>query len=75
LVSPSDVFREAIREGAVSLVVVHNHPSGDPTPSAEDVLVTDRLVAAGKLLDVPLLDHIIIGERRFVSLRERGIIT
>lgn len=75
LVSPSDVFREAIREGAVSIAVVHNHPSGDPTPSAEDILVTDRLVSAGKLLDIPVIDHIIIGERKFVSFRERGLIT
>ncbi len=75
LVSPSDVFREAIREGAVSIAVVHNHPSGDPTPSAEDILVTDRLVAAGRLLDIHVIDHIIIGERKFVSFRERGLIT
>ncbi len=74
LVAPADVFREALREGAVSIIVAHNHPSGDPTPSAEDIIVTDRLVAAGKLLDVPLLDHVVIGERRHVSFRERGLI-
>jgi DNA repair protein RadC len=74
LVAPADVYREALREGSVGLIVVHNHPSGDPTPSAEDIAVTERLVEAGKLLDVPLLDHIVIGERRFVSFKERGLI-
>lgn len=74
VVAPADVFREALREGAVSLVVAHNHPSGDPTPSAEDIIVTDRLVELGRLLNLPVLDHVVIGERKSVSFRERGLI-
>lgn len=74
IVGPREVFREAVREGASSVVVVHNHPSGDPTPSPEDVAVTEKLADVGRLLDIPLLDHVIIGERDFVSLRKRGVI-
>jgi DNA repair protein RadC len=66
------VFRPALREGAAALVVVHNHPSGDPAPSAEDREVTRRLVQAGALLGVPLLDHVVVAERGWVSLREQG---
>lgn len=69
----SEVFQEAVRRGAACLIVAHNHPSGDPTPSPEDVAITHRLVEAGNLMDIELLDHIIIGHRRFVSLRERGL--
>lgn len=68
---PRDVFREAIRLGAAGVFVVHNHPSGDPEPSAADYAVTDRLVAIGELLQIPLLDHVIVGHGRFVSLRQR----
>jgi DNA repair protein RadC len=71
LVHPREVFRPALRFGAVSLVVVHNHPSGDPEPSPEDEEVTRRLVQAGRVLGVPLLDHVVIGEGRYVSLAER----
>lgn len=71
LVHPREVFRPALRFGAVSVVVVHNHPSGDPEPSAEDEEVTLRLAQAGRLLGVPLLDHVVVGEQRFVSLAER----
>lgn len=67
-----EIFREAIRDGAVAVVVAHNHPSGDPEPSPEDIAVTRDLVQAGKLLAVEVLDHVIIGERRFVSLKQRG---
>ena len=74
IVGAREVFREAVREGASSVVVVHNHPSGDPSPSAEDVQVTEKLAEVGRLLDIPLLDHVIIGERDFVSLRTRGVI-
>jgi DNA repair protein RadC len=74
VVGPREVFREAIREGASSIIVAHNHPSGDPTPSPEDIEVTDRLVEVGKLLDIPVLDHVVLGERRYVSFRERGLI-
>jgi len=75
LVGPREVFREAVREGAVSLIVAHNHPSGDPTPSPEDIAVTKRLKEVGDLLDVRLLDHVILGDRKFVSLRNLGFIT
>jgi DNA repair protein RadC len=68
-----ELFRAAIKENAAAFIVAHNHPSGDPSPSPEDVNVTRQLVQAGKLLDIPLLDHIIIGRQRFVSLKERGL--
>ena len=71
LVHPREVFRAAIRLSAAALVVVHNHPSGDPEPSAEDLGATRRLVEAGRLLGIPLLDHVVIGETGYVSIRER----
>ncbi len=74
LVHPREVFRPALREGAAALILVHNHPSGDPTPSAEDRQVTRRLVEAGELLGVPVLDHVVVAERGYVSLREAGVI-
>jgi len=74
LVHPREVFRPALREGAAALVVVHNHPSGDPSPSAEDREVTRRLVRAGALLGVPLLDHVVVAERGYCSLREEGVV-
>lgn len=74
IVGLREVFREAIREGASSVIVAHNHPSGDPEPSPEDIAITKELVQAGKLLDIPVLDHVIIGERRAVSLRQRGYV-
>jgi len=73
LVRSGEVFREAIRSSAAGIIVVHNHPSGDPSPSAEDIALTRGLVDAGRLLDIPVLDHLIIGRGRFVSLRERGM--
>lgn len=72
LVHPREVFRPALREGAAALVLVHNHPSGDPTPSGEDRDVTRRLVKAGELLGIPVLDHVIVAERGYRSLREDG---
>ncbi len=72
-VRPAEVFRPAIRANAPSIIVVHNHPSGDPAPSKEDVSVTRELVSAGRLLDVEVLDHIVIGLGRFVSLKDRGL--
>ncbi len=72
LVHPREVFRPALRDGAAALVVVHNHPSGDPTPSAEDRQVTDRLARAGDLLGVRLLDHVVVAEQGYRSLREEG---
>ncbi|GAC1387245.1 MAG: DNA repair protein RadC [Herpetosiphon sp.] len=68
-----EVFKEALRENSASLIVVHNHPSGDPTPSPEDAQVTRLLVDAGKLLEIEVLDHLVIGMGKWVSLRERGI--
>ncbi len=74
LVHPREVFREAIAERAAALVLVHNHPSGDPTPSVDDRKVTDQLVAAGRLLDIPVHDHIIIGRGRYASFAEAGLL-
>jgi DNA repair protein RadC len=74
LVHPREVFRPAIRKACASVILLHNHPSGDPTPSREDVEVTRRLTAAGKLMGIEVLDHIIIGDGRFLSLRERGLL-
>jgi DNA repair protein RadC len=74
LVHPREVFREAIAERASALILVHNHPSGDPTPSPDDRGVTDQLVAAGRLLDLPVLDHVIIGRGRYVSFAESGLV-
>ncbi len=74
LVHPREVFREAIAERAAAVILVHNHPSGDPTPSAEDRAITEQLVAAGKLLDIPVHDHVIIGRGRYVSFAETGLL-
>jgi DNA repair protein RadC len=68
-----EVFKGAIRHNSAALIVAHNHPSGDPTPSPEDVLITRQIVEAGKLLDVDVLDHLVIGRGRYVSMRERGL--
>jgi DNA repair protein RadC len=72
IVHPREVFVEAIRHGAASLIVAHNHPSGDPAPSPEDIAVTRRLAEAGELLGIELLDHIILGDDRWSSLKEKG---
>ena len=72
-VSVGELFREAIRLNAAALIVAHNHPSGDPTPSPEDIHVTRQIVEAGKLLNVDVLDHLVIGQQRWVSLKERGL--
>lgn len=74
LVHPREVFKPAILESAASVVLLHNHPSGDPTPSREDLSLTRRLVECAKLLDLPIHDHVIIGRGRFASLAERGAI-
>lgn len=74
LVHPREVFREAIAERAAAVILVHNHPSGDPTPSAEDRAVTEQMVAAGRLLDIPVHDHIIIGRGRYMSFSEAGLL-
>jgi DNA repair protein RadC len=74
LVHPREVFREAIAERAAAIILVHNHPSGDPTPSADDRAVTQQLVAAGRLLDIPVHDHVIIGRGRYASFAEMGLL-
>ena len=74
LVHPREVFREAIAERAAAIILVHNHPSGDPTPSADDRVVTEQLVAAGRVLDIPVHDHIIIGRGRYTSFAEAGLL-
>lgn len=74
LLSPRDVFMEALRYGAVQFIVAHNHPSGDPTPSTEDRHVTESIFHFGKQLELPLIDHIIIGDCRYFSFKEQGLL-
>jgi len=74
LVHPREVFREAIAERAAAIILVHNHPSGDPSPSADDRNVTDQMVSAGRLLDIPVHDHVIIGRGRYTSFAEAGLL-
>ncbi len=74
IVHPREVFREAINYSAAAVILVHNHPSGDPAPSQEDIAITKKLVEAGRLLDISVLDHVIIGDSKYVSLKEKGII-
>jgi DNA repair protein RadC len=74
LVHAREIFKPAILESAASVILLHNHPSGDPTPSREDVRLTRQLVECGRLLELPVHDHVIIGRGRFASLAERGII-
>ncbi|MFC2053485.1 DNA repair protein RadC [Chloroflexota bacterium] len=68
-----ELFKEAIRRNAAALIVIHNHPSGDPTPSPDDIALTRAIVEAGKLIDIDVLDHLVIGTGRFVSLKEKGL--
>ena len=75
MVRTAEVFRPAVIEAVPSIIVSHNHPSGDPTPSGPDVSITRDIAEAGKLLGVELLDHIVIGGERFVSLKERGLMS
>ncbi|HZG87052.1 RadC family protein [Paenibacillus sp.] len=72
IVHPREVYRAAIKRSAASIICVHNHPSGDPTPSPEDIQLTHRLSEAGHIIGIELLDHVIIGDRSYVSLKERG---
>jgi len=78
LVHPREVFRLAVIKNASGVVLMHNHPSGDPTPSADDIRITKQMVEAGRILDIKVLDHIIIGsgdnDSKFISLREEGIV-
>jgi len=72
IVQPRDVFREAMLGAAASVVAFHNHPSGDPTPSSDDVELTRRLRAAGVLMGIEMVDHIVLGDARYCSLKEMG---
>ncbi|MCA1021733.1 DNA repair protein RadC [Halobacillus litoralis] len=72
IVHPREVFKEAVKRSAASIICAHNHPSGDPTPSQEDIQVTQRLKECGKMIGIELLDHIVIGDRTFISLKEKG---
>jgi DNA repair protein RadC len=73
MVRVGELFRAAIQRNAASIIVVHNHPSGDPTPSPEDIALTKSIVQAGKLLDIDLIDHLVIGQNKYVSMKERGL--
>ena len=72
-VRPAEVFRDAVKENCLSIIVVHNHPSGDPTPSPDDVAVTRDLIAAGELLDIDVLDHLVIAGGTFVSMKAKRL--
>ena len=72
MASPREIFYNALKNRAVSIIVMHNHPSGNPMPSKEDILITQRLIEAGKLIGIELLDHIILGDNRYISLKESG---
>ena len=74
IVHPREVFYEAIKKCSASVVICHNHPSGDPTPSKEDINITTRLKECGKLLGIEVLDHIIIGNGTYISLKEKGML-
>ncbi|CBZ04900.1 JAB domain-containing protein [Clostridium botulinum] len=74
IVHPREIFCEAIKKNGASIIICHNHPSGDPTPSKEDINITLRLKECGKLIGIDLLDHIIIGENKYVSMKEKGTI-
>jgi len=73
LVRIGELFTEAVRRGVARILIAHNHPSGDPTPSPDDLHLTAMAIAAGRLLDIEVLDHLVVGHTTFVSLRDRGI--
>lgn len=75
VVHPREVISEALKYPCASIILVHNHPSGSPEPSREDIAVTKRIQNAGNVLDIPVLDHIIIGEHTFTSLKEKGLMS
>lgn len=74
IVHPREVFKTAIKKSAASIILVHNHPSGDPAPSSEDIEVTRRLIEAGKIMGIEILDHVIIGENTYCSLKAKGLL-
>jgi DNA repair protein RadC len=69
---PREIFREALAQGCAHIIICHNHPSGDPSPSRDDIALTARLVQVGELMGMPVLDHIIIGDGKYISLKEAG---
>ena len=73
IVHPREVFKRAVLQNAASIIICHNHPSGDATPSAEDIATTKRIYDAGKILGIELLDHVIVGDNEYISLKERGL--
>lgn len=74
VVHPREIFKQAINKNSASIIICHNHPSGDPTPSKEDINITLRIKECGDIIGIKLLDHIIIGNNKFISLKERGLI-
>lgn len=74
VVHPREIFKQAISKNSASIIICHNHPSGDPTPSREDINITLRIKECGNIIGIQLVDHIIIGNNKFVSLKERGLI-
>lgn len=74
IVHPREIYSEAIKCGGASIIICHNHPSGDPTPSKEDINITERIKQCGKIVGIELLDHIIVGDQKFLSLKEKGIL-
>lgn len=75
IVHPREVFKSALMESSASVIISHNHPSGDPTPSKEDIAITEKLIEGGKILGIDVLDHVIIGDGRYVSLKDEGLFT
>ena len=73
MASPREAFIEALRTGAVYIILLHNHPSGDPTPSREDIVTTKRMKEAGNIIGINLIDHIIIGDNKYISLKQIGL--
>ena len=74
IVHPREIFKEALKKSSSSIIICHNHPSGDPTPSKEDINITIRIKECGKIMGIDLLDHLIIGNNKYISLKEKGII-
>ena len=74
VVHPREIFKEAIKYPCAGIILVHNHPSGDPKPSREDIAVTERLVKAGKIMDIPIIDHVIIAQQKYLSMKEKDLI-
>ncbi|BCB95666.1 hypothetical protein JZK55_05880 [Dissulfurispira thermophila] len=74
IIHPREAFREAIKESAASIIFIHNHPSGDPTPSRDDIAITERLKNTGDIIGINVLDHVIIGDGKYISLKEKGVL-